>query len=188
MKIVLASKSPMRKLLLEQAGFEVEVDVSGVDERAISRDSVEDEVMELARQKAEAVAQRHPDSLVVAADTMGFFEGEKLGKMKSDEAALALLKRLNGRSHEVYTGVCVIDTQSKKMLLDFEAATVVFSRMADSRIEDYVSSGEYIGKGCATTLMIPISQLCKGDKGTEVDCKRASSRESRKNDLEIRGE
>lgn len=107
-KIVLASASPRRLELLRQIGIEPEVIVSHVEEVVTS--SVPGEVvMELSRQKAEDVAKdQESGTLVIGSDTVVALDGMILGKPKSHEEAEMMIRSIQGRAHQVYTGVCMV--------------------------------------------------------------------------------
>ncbi|MEJ2695421.1 MAG: Maf family protein, partial [Candidatus Sulfobium sp.] len=109
-KIVLASASPRRREILALTGLQFRVD-PGTYEEAM------DHLMEphrlarfLSRQKAEAVAPKYRNALIIAADTFLLFEGELLGKPRGERDARRMLSRLNGRSHSVITGYTILDT------------------------------------------------------------------------------
>lgn len=107
-KIVLASASPRRKELLLQIGIRPEIIVSHVAEKIMS-DVPQEVVMELAAQKAMDVAEtQNEGTLVIGADTVVAVDGRILGKPKSHEEAYDMIRSLAGRSHQVYTGVCLV--------------------------------------------------------------------------------
>jgi len=155
MKIILASKSPRRKEILEKKGFEVEVDVSNVDEESVKRDDVKQLVMDLARMKAETVAKRKPDSVVVAADTLVYFNGEEIGQQKDDKQAEMTLRMLAGKTHEVYSGLCVINTKTGEILQDLEISKVKLKKVSDEILMNYIKSGQYKGKAGAYNIADP---------------------------------
>lgn len=110
--IILASQSPRRKQLLEQAGFRFTVISPDVDETAPQDMEAQDVPAHLAHKKAQVVAAMHPDALIIAADTVVLLGNEMLGdeilgKPVDSEDAIAMLQRLSGRMHRVVTGVCV---------------------------------------------------------------------------------
>ena len=114
-KVILASGSPRRKELLEQVGVEFEQRVSGKEERYTATEPKEI-VKELALMKAENVASDIEaekglliDTVVIGADTIVVLDGQILGKPRNEEHAFEMLQNLQGRSHEVYTGVAIID-------------------------------------------------------------------------------
>lgn len=148
-KLVLASQSPRRKELLAQLNLPFEVDVSGVDEDKNSALSAEDLVAFLAEAKAKAVAARHQDAVVIGADTMVHFQGRLFGKPKSDEHAIEILQTLNGQTHQVFTGVVVIDTATGQKVSKVVRTDVTFKRVPQQLIAAYVASGESNGKAGA---------------------------------------
>ncbi len=155
MDIVLASKSPRRKEVLEQQGYDIIVDVSHVDEEAVKKEDVKDLVMELAKLKAKAVAERHQDSIVVGADTLVYFEGEQIGQQKDDTAAEAMLKRLMGKTHEVFSGICVINTATGEIMQDMEVSRVTLNTVPEEVLRNYIDSGQYKGKAGAYNIDDP---------------------------------
>ena len=113
-KVILASGSPRRKELLEQVGVEFEQRVSGKEERYTAAEPKEI-VKELALMKAENVASDIEaekglliDTVVIGADTIVVLDGQILGKPRNEEHAFEMLQNLQGRSHEVYTGVAFL--------------------------------------------------------------------------------
>lgn len=137
--LILASGSPRRKEILDTMGLSYIVDVSDVDE-AYEADP-ESMVLELSRRKAEAVAVKHENSIILAADTL-VFGGEVLGKPQSTAHAKQMLKNLSDNWHSVYTGVTTIDTHSGKVLSRADVTRVHFVRLSDEDIDAYVATGE----------------------------------------------
>lgn len=105
--IVLASQSPRRKALLESVGLSFEVMHADIDETINPDVSIEVAVEQIAIQKAQAVAPKALDAIVIAADTVVVVDGMVLGKPKDVKEAKSMLIRLNGRSHEVISGVAI---------------------------------------------------------------------------------
>ncbi|MDP2749973.1 MAG: Maf family protein [Nanoarchaeota archaeon] len=155
MRIILASKSPRRKELLEKQGFEVVVDVSNVDEDSVLRDNVTELVMTLAKLKADVVAKRHKNSVVIAADTLVYFKGKEIGQQKSDAAAKKTLKRLMGNTHEVYTGIYIVNTKTNHSLHDYDISKVTLKNVSNNVLQDYIKSGQYKGKAGAYNIADP---------------------------------
>ena len=137
--IVLASGSPRRKDLMEEAGYKFEVDVPDVSE-------IDDPAIEIrkltainAKLKADAVVGRHPGKVIIAADTLVLFDGEALGKPADLEEAAEMLGRLNGNSHQVYTAVCIMGFDSSKTI-EFDVITqVTFKRLTQDEMTHYHS-------------------------------------------------
>ena len=129
MKIVLASSSPRRKELLQTAGINFEIDVEGVDE-VPQGDTPEEKVCSIAAQKCRPVAARRPNDCVIGADTVVSVDGDILGKPHDREDAKNMLRRLSGREHTVYTGVC-ISAHGKETVFS-EATKVKFFELTDN--------------------------------------------------------
>ncbi|MBR1622823.1 MAG: septum formation protein Maf, partial [Pseudobutyrivibrio sp.] len=108
MNIILASNSPRRKELLEQAGIDFEVKAADVEE-ITTKTKPNEVVEELSLIKSKAIAANNPNRIVLAADTVVACDGKILGKPKDEADALRMLKALSGKCHEVYTGVTIID-------------------------------------------------------------------------------
>ena len=120
MRFILASASPRRKELLEQIGVKFDI-LPATGEEVITKELPGEEVMELAKQKAEEVAKTAgADALVLGADTVVAYEGKILGKPKDEADALRMLTMLSGKEHEVYTGVALIDNRDQSMENFFE--------------------------------------------------------------------
>lgn len=142
--IILASQSPSRKMLLEQAGVKIEVIVSGVDEN-VPEDFTPAQTVEcLARRKGEAVAALHPDRAVIAADSVVSIDGMIIGKPGDDEAAKATLRRLSGRTHKLYTGVCLLAWGESRVF--HQVTDVTFYPLTEEEIAEYVAMGESTGR------------------------------------------
>lgn len=155
MKIVLASKSPQRKRILEENGFEFIVDVSDVDEDKVKTNDVKELVMELAKLKGEAVAPRHPDSIVIAADTMVDFEGEQIGQQETDEDAEKTIRKLMGKTHEVNSGLWIMNTSTGKVVHELDITRVTMNKVSDEILRKYIESGLYKGKAAAYNIDDP---------------------------------
>ena len=148
-KIVLASASPRRLELLHMLGFsELTVCPAQGEEKPPVDASPEEIVKALSLQKAAEVFSRQgDDALVIAADTIVWLDGKLLGKPHSEEEAFAMLRRLSGKSHEVYTGVSVIDAEGT--LCEAETSTVHFRAISDEEIRRYIATGEPMDKAGA---------------------------------------
>ena len=163
-KIVLASKSPRRKELLEQIDIEYEC-IPAVGEEKISpaideklyekyKDFPAGQVILLAVQKAKEVAGKVKGQIIVAADTVVELDGVVLGKPKDETHAVSMLKSLSGKKHYVHTGVCIIsqadnDTLADKMTYFAETTEVYYKELTDEEITDYVATKEPMDKAGA---------------------------------------
>ena len=145
-KIVLASASPRRLELLRQIGIEPEVIVSHVEEVVTS--SVPGEVvMELSRQKAEDVAKsQEACTLVIGSDTVVAVDGKILGKPHDHKEAEAMIRSIAGRSHQVYTGVCMVlkgaEGEADTVRNFFDQTDVEVYPMTEEEILGYAGSDE----------------------------------------------
>lgn len=123
--LILASQSPRRHQLMEQAGFSFTVAIPDVDETNPPGMPGPDVPEFLAHKKATAIRQQHPDATILAADTIVLLGDEILGKPLDSEDAIAMLQRLSGRMHRVVTGVCMIKGSKTEQ---FSSITEVYFR------------------------------------------------------------
>lgn len=151
MNIILASASPRRKELLQQAGFTFTVAASGVPEvRSLGEYPIAF-VTRLAREKAQDVAATSEASaIVIGADTVVVCDGEVLGKPANTEDAKRMLRLLAGRTHQVITGVCVL--AGTVVELAAEVTMVQMLTISAGEIEEYVATGEPMDKAGAYAI------------------------------------
>ncbi len=140
-KVVLASASPRRRELLRLAGIEFEARASQITEQQMPGESPADYVCRLARQKAEAVAPGCAD-LVLGADTEVVMDGRVFGKPESDAHAAEMLRTLSGRTHQVLTGMCLLDPVTGNKRIEKVETAVTFAKLSEPEIAEYVASGE----------------------------------------------
>ena len=145
--IILASGSPRRRQLLEMLGIPFRVVQPDVDETYPAGEAPEAYVVRLARAKAAAVAGREPGALVLGADTTVEVRGQVLGKPSSPDEAVAMLKKLQGRTHHVLTAVALAKDGRIEHALD--VSDVTFRPLDNATIEDYVATGEPMDKAGA---------------------------------------
>lgn len=147
-KVILASNSPRRREILGKfKNFEAVA--AEVKEDNDFYKSPETLVMALAFEKANSVAIKYEDAIVIGADTVVEIEGEILGKPKSREDAKRMMEKLKGKSHKVITGFSIIDLSSDKKYMDYEVTEVVFKDLSDEEIEAYLNKAEYMDKAGA---------------------------------------
>jgi septum formation protein len=145
--LFLASSSPRRSELLTKAGFEFTAEPAGVSETVLRGTPPMQIVEQLSARKARAVAKRHPDGTVLAADTVVVLKGRVLGKPKDEAAAKAMLKLLSGNVHQVYTGYTVI--RGEKFVCGHEVTSVEFYVLSPKEIDAYVATDEPLDKAGA---------------------------------------
>lgn len=134
--LILASQSPRRQQLMEQAGYTFTIVVSDVDETNPEGMPGEKVPEFLAQKKALAIAEKHPDATIIAADTIVLLDNEILGKPVDSEDAIAMLENLSGKMHRVVTGVCI---WQKDSVQSFSATTEVFFRpLSLEQIQYYI--------------------------------------------------
>lgn len=144
-KLILASNSPRRRELLKEL-CEFEVIPSRFEERAENL-TAEETVLKFAAGKAEEVLSRFPKRFVLGADTVVALEGEILGKPENEEDAAAMLRRLSGKTHSVFTGVCLVGGGQK--FLESVETRVTFFPLSEELISAYVKSGLPLDKAGA---------------------------------------
>jgi len=150
MNIILASASPRRKELLKQMGICFEICPSKKEEIVNTRQPKK-LVEHLSLQKARDVAEEKENSIIIGADTVVACQNRILGKPNSKEEAFHMLKLLEGKSHEVYTGVAMIkQIGNQSMVKTFVEETKVFVYpMTDDEIYTYIETGESMDKAGA---------------------------------------
>ncbi|MBI6871664.1 Maf-like protein [Clostridium aciditolerans] len=151
MNIVLASASIRRHELLKRLTDKFEIIVSDFDENAVKFDSdCASYVMKLAEGKALNVCKNvHNESIIIGCDTIVSFGNKILGKPENEEEAFNMLKFLNGTSHQVYSGIAVVNSASGKIIRDYVCTNVKFSDLSDDVIRKYIERGEYKDKAGA---------------------------------------
>lgn len=138
--LVLASTSPRRAQLLRQVGFEFDVYPSHVDEDFDHRDPVT-VAQSLAERKAMEIAKSMQDRIVLAADTIVVLDEHILNKPADHADARRMLTMLSGRTHQVYTGFCLIRLSDDRKLIDIERTDVTFRRLTNEEIDSYIADG-----------------------------------------------
>lgn len=160
-KIILASKSPRRKEILEEAGVKFQIIVSDADESVVSKNvSPELYVTQLALIKASCVSRMTKGKCyVIGSDTIVEYNGRFLGKPKSRQEAIDTIKELSGNVHRVYSGICVFDTSTGRAETDFECTQVYFKKLSDKEICDYADTDEPYDKAGGYAIQGAASQF-----------------------------
>jgi septum formation protein len=149
--LILASASPRRRELLASLGVPFEVVPSDADE-TLEALPLAEAVARLALRKARLVAGLRPGAVVLAADTIVVIDGRALGKPADPEDARAMLHTLRGRTHEVMTGVAVVDAETGRHASDTVISHVTMTAYDDAVIEAYVAGGEPLDKAGAYAI------------------------------------
>lgn len=140
-QIILASKSPRRKELLESIGLDFLVHESKFEEKETHL-TPEELATHNAIGKAQDIARHYRNAIIIGVDTVVAFKNYMLGKPKDKEDAKRILRLLSNTTHRVITAICIIDTKTKKNISGLEITLVTMDRLEESDIEAYVNSGE----------------------------------------------
>ncbi len=152
--LVLASQSPRRRQLLAALGLTFALDAADVDETPLPGEAPDALACRLCRAKAAAVTKRHPGATILAADTMVALDGLLLGKPADEFEATAMLRRLRGRTHQVYTAVCVAHEGALSARLS--VSDVTMRAYSDAEIAAYVATGDPLDKAGAYAIQHPL--------------------------------
>jgi septum formation protein len=182
-RIILASASPRREELLGKIGLKFEVEPSDYAEDMHSRLSPDELARAISLEKARAVASRHKNAIVIAADTFIVFRGKIMGKPNTEAEARKMLMTLRGKSHSVITGFTILDTDENKVLTKSVETIIHIRNLTSKEIDAYVKSKEPLDKAGAYAIQglgsviveriegdysnvmgLPLSALAKGLK------------------------
>ncbi len=167
MRFVLASGSPRRRALLEAAGFDFDVEESGVEEALRPGEPAEAFAQRVARDKALRVAaSRPPGSLILGADTVVVLDGEILGKPADAAEARRMLRRLSGGTHRVHTAVCLVRAPKHVEAETLETTRVTFRDLDEREIQEYIASGEPFDKAGGYGIQGLASKFVSGLEGS----------------------
>ena len=150
-KLVLASGSPRRAEILERAGWPHEIIVAGIDETVLPNEEPAAYVQRLARSKAEAVASRLSEGVVLGADTTVVVANQILGQPVDDADARRMLRLLNAKWHDVLTGVAVVRVGGETRV-GYQTTRVRFAEISEQEIDWYIATGEPFGKAGAYAI------------------------------------
>jgi len=154
MNLILASNSPRRRQLIGLTGWDFIVSVADVDESPRENESPAEYVIRLATTKARAITAK-ADDIILAADTTVVDGSEILGKPQDKAEAVAMLTRLRGRTHQVYTGIALLRGGDNSLLTDLCVTDVPMRDYSDEEIRSYVASGDPFDKAGAYAIQHP---------------------------------
>ncbi len=145
---VLASQSPRRKQLLNFLGLPFEVFHPSIEENHKGEKPIS-YAKKLAEEKALVASNNFKDKIIISADTIVVLDGKILEKPKSPRDAVRMLNLLSGKTHIVYTAICIINQINNKKIIDYEKTLVTFRKLSRSEIKEYVESGSCMDKAGA---------------------------------------
>lgn len=163
-RLILASGSPRRRELLSRMGYSFEIIVPDVDEHVSGH--ARDVVAILSHRKAKAIADQEDHGIVIASDTLVSLDGNALGKPVDENDAYRMLSSLSGRTHEVFTGVTIIDAATGKSDTRSVRTGVRFREMTDAEIRDYIHTGEPMDKAGAYGIQGGAGKFVDGYEGS----------------------
>ena len=149
MNIILASASPRRKEILENTNIKFDIISSSIEELVLDVESPCQMVMRLAFEKGIDIASKHKSDLVISADTIVVLDNNILGKPKDEEEARQMISNLSGRTHQVITGISLINLEKNKKIIDYVISNVKFKKLSKDDINDYIKTKESLDKAGA---------------------------------------
>jgi len=164
-RLILASQSPRRRELVRLLGHEVEYAVSAVEETRIGGESPEDHVTRLSLAKVRDVGGRVDDGIVIGSDTIVVLDGDIMEKPGDAEEAVAMLLRLAGRTHTVYTGFALYNARTGGYVTGYETTRVTMRRFDRGMAERYTATGEPMDKAGAYGIQGYGAVLIEGISG-----------------------
>ena len=166
-EIVLASKSPRRIELLTGLGLKFTAYSPDFEEKteSLAGETPEELVLYNAVGKAQEASRRFKDAIIIGVDTIGVSHGHILGKPTDREDAKRLIRLISGTEHSVISGICVMNSKSKKTLTQTVETKIEMEKIDEKDIEKYVDSGEGDDKAAAYAIQGKGSLFIKGIKG-----------------------
>lgn len=149
-KIILASKSPRRKQIMEMLNIPFEIIVADIDEKINQNNDLVKEIENISFLKALKVFNDHKDAIVIGADTIVVVNNEVLGKPKDEEDAKRMLELLQNNKHHVITGVTILSNNQSETFSNI--SEVYFNSIDDKEIEEYIKTGEPMDKAGAYAI------------------------------------
>jgi len=168
-KIILASGSPTRKKILAKAGLVFEINPSSYQEDMSLQLPPKELAKQLSMGKAEAVASKYKQGVVIGADTFVVYQNQILGKPHTPDRAKKMLRMLSGKQHLVITGFTVIDVEYNKTVSRAVETKVFFNNLTDKEINDYVATGEPLEKAGSYGILEHAGKFIKEIIGSKTN-------------------
>lgn len=168
---ILASASPRRKKLLSKAGYKFDIVVSNVDESKISAEGISSAefTRRVALAKAKDVAEKFPDRLIVAADTIVDYEGQIIGKPEDAKHAEEIVRKLFSKPHKVITGIAFVKKDAGLEMVDCDITTVYPKKMTEKQIAEHIASETWRGKAGAYGIQDGADEFIEKIVGSETN-------------------
>lgn len=147
--IYLASKSPRRRRLLKQLNLKFKSFSVETGEKVKRNESPQDAVIRIAQEKMQYALRKIEKGIVITADTLVFLDNKVLGKPKDELDAFRMLKKLSGRTHQVFSAYCIHNTVTKKTITEYVQTDVTFRKLTEGEILDYIKTGSPMDKAGA---------------------------------------
>ncbi len=164
--LVLASESTRRVDILRTLGVSFSIMPPGIDEHRRPSESPKEYVLRIAYEKARKVGDLFPDKWIIGADTVVVHTGKVLGKPKTDEDAIAMLKRLRANWHKVFTGYCILNASKQIVYQDVAETKVFIKDLTDDEIAKYVGTSEPFDKAGSYAVQGRGGYMVKEIKGS----------------------
>jgi septum formation protein len=152
--LILASSSPKRRQLLEEAGYRFEVQIPDIDEASLAAGNLspEEYAKKLAFTKAKSIAEARPDALIIAADTLVDLNGQIIGKPIDAQDARLMLKKLSSSFHKVITALAIVRLSDNIEIIKSESTTIYPKKMTNKQIDELITSGLWQNKSGACSI------------------------------------
>jgi len=147
--LILASSSPRRAEILNLAGVPFKIISPRFSDEILNSQKPEILVQKNSMKKAESISNEIQAGIILGADTVVVLEQEIFGKPKNEKEAILMLKKLNGKWHQVYTGVALLNKNNSKQISGFEVTRVKFNELTEKEIKKYIATGDSLDKAGA---------------------------------------
>jgi septum formation protein len=152
--LILASSSPKRRQLLEEAGYKFKVEIPDIDEAVLDAENLspQDHAKKLALAKAKSITEVHPDTMIIAADTIVDLNGQIIGKPIDTQDARLMLKKLSSSVHKVITALAIVRLSDNIEIIKSESTTIYPKKMTNKQVDELIQSGLWQNKSGACSI------------------------------------